>query len=251
MNTNKNTNFFSILSLLALAALITLISFLLSGVFSNVSNNNSQKIDNTTKSIEVPTTFPEFNMELLTKDSAPACPISDNQVDYISKTNANARLKIIDISKPFKEGYPSTNIEYLKNYLNNNQTWNLTDGSNIIKLWGYACEGINSKEIQDTTKETELNFANVMKSKSLFALDTVSNLNPVDPRFYAVAMRGNYAMILSVQSPELNSKLPEFITKCTTAGVLDQSCYEKIILLDDNKTLLYNSAIKAITEFSF
>jgi hypothetical protein len=248
MNKNKNINFSFIISMLALVALVLVISFLLSGVFNNLNTSLPSK---TSKSIEVPTTIPEFSVDTLTKNTAPSCAISDNQVEYISKTNPTSRLLLVDISKPFKEGYPSTKIDYLKNYLAGNQTWNLTDGNNITNVWGYGCEGKTSKELQDTSKETELNLANVKQSRSTFANDSISGSAPGIPTFYATAMRGNYAMILITQSPELNAKQSELTAKCTTAGILDQSCYEKLILSDEYKPLFYNSAAKAIAEFNF
>jgi hypothetical protein len=248
MNKNKNINFNFVLSMLALAALILGVSFLLSGVFNNL---NTSLPDKTSKSIEVPTTIPEFSLDTLTKNTAPSCAISDNQVEYISKTNPTSRLQLVDISKPFKDGYQSTKIDYLKNYLSGNQNWNLTDGNNIANVWGYGCEGKTSKELQDTSKETELNLAHVKQSRSNFAIDSISGSVPGIPTFYATAIRGDYAMLLITQSPELNAKQQEQITKCNTSGTIDQSCYEKLILNDDYKPLLYNSAAKAIAEFNF
>jgi hypothetical protein len=199
--------------------------------------------------IVIPTTMPEFNSVTLNKVITPSCAISDSQVEFTSKTNELARVELVDVSKPYKEGYSLDKIAYLNGYLTGSQPWNKDDGTHVALTFGHACGGYVSRQVEDTSKAKELTMANMMQSKSVYAIEGQNAGGTLT--FNAVAKRGNYVVWLKTQSSALNAKEAGISAKCTVNNTLDQACYDKELTSDENKALLNESATKAILEFKF
>jgi hypothetical protein len=231
-----------------IAVLVLTVTF---GIATLFGPKKTDTIDSKTATpIVIPTTIPEFNMELVNKNMTPSCSISESQVEFVSKTNTDARLQLVDTSKPYREGYSLDKIAYLNGFLTDTQPWAKADGSNIGSVFGYACEGFNSREIENISNIKELSFANMMKSKSIYSIDSQIG-GGGSLTFNAIGKRGDYIIRLKVQNPLLNAKEAAIAAKCTVNGALDQPCYDKELTSTENKALLSEAATKAILEFNY